>query len=59
MIYFSIVIPVYNRPKKIINALESIRRQSEYLQSEVIIVDDSTDSTTQEIKKYQSLLQFC
>ncbi len=54
MIYFSIVIPVYNRPKKIINALESIRRQSEYSQSEVIIVDDSTDSTTQEIKKYKS-----
>lgn len=48
--YFSIVIPVFNRPELIINSLDSVKRQDHSL--EVIIVDDSNDNTPDQIQNY-------
>ena len=50
----SIVIPVHNRPAKIVTALESIRAQT-YLDWEVIVVDDgSSDNTAKVIEQLAS-----
>lgn len=49
-LFISIVIPIYNRPFSIIKTLDSIKKQKPNY--EVIIVDDSTDTTSYEIKKY-------
>lgn len=52
MTYFTICIPVYNRPATILRTLDSIKRQ-EFLSYEVIIVDDgSTDDTASVIDSY-------
>jgi glycosyltransferase involved in cell wall biosynthesis len=48
----SVIIPVYNRPVQVKNAIESSVSQS-LAPFEIIVVDDgSTDSTLEEIKKY-------
>ena len=55
MIYFSIIIPVYNRPKTIINTLESIKSQHESSISEIIIIDDcSKDNTLANLKNFRN-----
>ena len=56
MIYFSIIIPVYNRPKTVINTLESIKSQDESSISQIIIIDDcSTDNTLINIKNFKKV----
>jgi glycosyltransferase involved in cell wall biosynthesis/peptidoglycan/xylan/chitin deacetylase (PgdA/CDA1 family) len=53
-IFFSIVIPTYNRAHLISSTLESILAQT-YSNYEVIIVDDgSTDNTEETVRKYLS-----
>ena len=48
----SIIIPVFNRPTGIINALNSIKIQSQNEQIETIVIDDSLDETTKNIKEF-------
>jgi len=49
----SIIVPVYNAEKFIIDTLESVRKQT-YTNWEIILVDDiSTDKSCQLIKEYQ------
>ena len=56
MIYFSIVIPTYNRGDKILILLESLYNQT-YKNFEVVIVDDgSTDKTNEVVLKFNNLL---
>jgi glycosyltransferase involved in cell wall biosynthesis len=43
----SIVIPTYNRPKKLIRAVESVIEQT-YTDWELIVVDDSSDVDAEE-----------
>ena len=51
----SVVIPVYNRPTHILNAIESVKTQS-FAAYEIIVVDDgSTDSTLVEIEKMDDI----
>lgn len=51
--FFSIIIPTYNRENSVIRALESILAQT-YQDFEVLVVDDgSTDQTEQAIKAIQ------
>ena len=51
MIFFSVIIPTYNRSRLLINTVNSVLSQN-YSHFEVIIVDDgSTDKTTQVIEK--------
>jgi Glycosyltransferases involved in cell wall biogenesis len=47
----SVVIPVYNSEKYVISALDSLKNQT-YKNFEAIIVDGSTDSTTELITEY-------
>lgn len=50
--FFSVIIPTYNRAKKISAAIESILKQV-FQDWELIVVDDgSTDDTKAEVKKY-------
>ena len=52
--FFSIIIPVHNRPNLLGRTLESVRRQN-FLEFEVIIIDDgSTDDTPQVIQDFCS-----
>lgn len=51
--FFSIVIPTYNREKKVLNAIRSITDQS-FKDFEIIVVDDgSTDKTNEAIYNMQ------
>ena len=55
---FSIVMPLYNKEKYVIQALDSIRQQS-YQSFEVIIVNDgSTDSSSTQVKTWIQKLPF-
>ena len=55
MKFVSIVIPTYNRARKVSYAIDSVLNQT-YKISELIIVDDgSTDETTKILEKYRSL----
>ena len=47
---FSIVIPVYNRPREIIRAIESCLTQT-FKDFELIVVDDASSDTTPEVVK--------
>ena len=49
----SIIIPVYNRPNSILKVLESIEQSFIKNVLEVIIVDDSNDKTSENIKQYK------
>lgn len=54
MIFFSVIIPTYNRSKLLVDTVNSVLLQN-YLSFEVIIVDDgSTDDTRQVIKSNYS-----
>jgi glycosyltransferase involved in cell wall biosynthesis len=58
MIKFSVVIPTYNRANIISKALESVFAQS-YTNYEIIVVDDgSTDSTQQILKQYAGSIKY-
>ncbi len=54
---FSIIVPVYNRPKEIDELLESLTQQDFQHSYEVLIVEDGSSNTSEEvIKKYTSKL---
>jgi glycosyltransferase involved in cell wall biosynthesis len=54
MVFFSTIVPVYNRADLIENTLDSILRQ-EYQDTEIIVVDDgSTDGTLKSLAKYEN-----
>ncbi|PQJ78073.1 glycosyltransferase [Polaribacter porphyrae] len=54
---FSIIIPVYNRPKEINELLESLTKQDFNNDFEVVIVEDgSTETSEKVIENYQSQL---
>ena len=56
MCYFSIIVPVYNRPNEVDELLESLTKQS-YSNFEVIIVEDGSTVTCKDIiSKYEPLL---
>lgn len=56
-LYFSIIIPVYNRPKEIDELLHSLMLQSYQKDFEVVIVEDgSTDTCKSVIEKHQNTL---
>ncbi len=56
--YFSIIIPVYNRPKEIGELLESMTKQDIKDSFEVIVVEDgSTDKSDDIVKKYHQQLK--
>jgi glycosyltransferase involved in cell wall biosynthesis len=55
---FSIIIPVYNRPLEVDELLGSITKQSYSKAYEVIIVEDGSDQTSEDVvKKYQDQLK--
>jgi len=54
---FSIIVPVYNRPNEIDELLESLTHQDFQNEYEVLIVEDGSKDTSEEvIKKYESKL---
>ena len=54
---FSIIVPVYNRPQEIDELLESLTKQDFQNDFEVIVVEDgSTDSSEEIVKKYSGKL---
>ena len=56
-LHFSIIIPVYNRPKEIDELLESITKQDFNETFEVLIIEDgSTEKSEEIVKNYESLL---
>ncbi|SDQ69466.1 glycosyltransferase [Flagellimonas zhangzhouensis] len=56
--YFSIVVPVYNRPDEVRELLESLQKQDFQKEFEVVIVEDgSSESSEEVVKSYQNTLQ--
>lgn len=54
----SVIIPTFNRPQMLCEAIESVLSQ-DYPQKEVIVVDDgSTDSTESVVRKYNNLIKY-
>lgn len=51
---FSVIIPVYNRPKLIQRAIKSVIEQSKSAQEIIVINDGSTDQTKSALKAYQN-----
>ena len=47
--YFSIVIPVYNRPQEVQELLESLAHQTYSKDFEVVIVEDGSDNTCEAV----------
>jgi len=55
---FSIIIPIYNRPEELDELLQSISKQIDKHHIEVVIVEDGSDETSENIiEKYKSQLQ--
>lgn len=48
---FSVIVPTYNEEKDIVDTLEALIAL-EYPEKEIIVVDDSTDSTPEIVKRY-------
>lgn len=58
MPYFSIIIPVYNRPDEVNDLLESLSKQT-YKDFEVIIVEDgSTVCCADAVKRYARIVVY-
>src|SRR5262249_39882767 len=56
--FFSIIIPTYNRDKKLLRALQSLNRQS-FLNFEVLVCDDgSTDKTRELVDQFKKEKRF-
>ena len=57
-LFFSIIIPVYNRPKEIDELLESLTKQDLSDAFEVLIIEDgSTNSSKEIVKQYEGRLE--
>lgn len=54
----SVVIPVYNEEKRIINCLNSLMRQEEKPEEIIIIDNNCTDNTIRFVKKYKDIKIF-
>ncbi|RAR75441.1 dephospho-CoA kinase [Flavobacterium aciduliphilum] len=55
--FFSIIIPVYNRPDEIDELLESLVKTSYSKEFEIVIVEDGSETTCQNIvEKYKNML---
>lgn len=56
--YFSIIVPVYNRPEEIRELLESLQHQEYQPEYEVVIVEDGSSESSEEIvKRFRESLQ--
>ena len=54
----SVIIPTFNRSKKVVRAVTSVLNQS-FKDLEIIVVDDnSTDDTDQALAKYRSSITY-
>ena len=54
---FSIIIPHYNTPQKLVRMLDSLKRQhSDYPEPEIIVVDDGSDSDLSWVMNYNVTL---
>ena len=57
---FSIIVPVYNRPKEIYELLKSLTKQDFKDDFEVIIVEDGSENSSEKIvENYKSSLNIC
>ena len=55
----SIIVPVYNEEKTILEILSKLSKLKKYCKLEIIIVNDgSTDGTTEIIKQYKNVVYF-
>ena len=55
-LYLSVIVPVYNRPNEIDELLKSLTKQDFEEHYEIVIVEDGSDHTSEEvIKKYKQL----
>ena len=50
-LHFSIVVPVYNRPQEVLELLESLRAQRYEQPYEIVIVEDGSTETSEEVMK--------
>ena len=50
-LHFSIVVPVYNRPQEVLELLESLRAQCYEQPYEIVIVEDGSTETSEEVMK--------
>ena len=54
-LFFSFIIPVYNRPNEILELLESFSKQESILEYEIVIIEDgSTISSKQVVDNFKS-----
>ena len=49
--FFSIVVPVYNRPEEVRELLESLQKQDFSKDFEVVIVEDGSSESSEDIVK--------
>ena len=53
----SVVIPSYNRPKFLIEAIENLKEQT-YRDMEILVIDSSTDNTEELLQPYMQDIRY-